>query len=566
MKKIVNVALLGILLLSTVIKITATTRVYASPKSMYLIRNHHIGQFDAWEIKPDGTVEYQATYWLSYATDPAGIAIDESSSTLFITSEFSPGIEMVNATTMTSIGVSPGPIDLAGIAVDDANDVVYAVLRYSNKLYIYDWDPVTKTLTPRVGYDPLYLPGCSGAFGIALDDKMGILWVADTAAGIVRAYDINTWTEDAAKSFTPSHAPVDVEVDRRRGFVYTVSMYPYVAWLPPTSGSDYISKFDLNTRTETLFYMGHDGVGIAVDEVTGYVYVTGCSDAAGTWFRNLEVWDPATGIKLQDTGPIGTPAGICIPREEVAYNPLHLSKSDTPDPVVPGGTITYTISYDNLANNYDVHNVVLIDYLPPETIFVSASGGGTYDPITHTVTWSIGTLPALSGPYTETLTVTVKTGTPEMTIVNYLTIDSDETPPTTILEETTVYVPPLTPGKVTGGGQIVLSPKARASFGFNVMYQENWTAPKGEFLYVDQEIKMIVHSHNMTSLIVSPDKTKATFEGTCTINGVSGFTYTIYVEDNGEPGKNDVFKITLSTGYSASGTLLTGNIQIHKKP
>jgi hypothetical protein len=122
----------------------------------------------------------------------------------------------------------------------------------------------------------------------------------------------------------------------------------------------------------------------------------------------------------------------------------------------------------------------------------------------------------------------------------------------------------LTPGKVTGGGQIAISSKA--SFGFNVMYQEGWDAPKGELQYVDYATKMIVHSHNITSLVVSPDKTKATFEGICTINGVDGFTYRVYVEDNGEPSKNDVFKITLSTGYSAGGTILNGNIQIHKKP
>jgi hypothetical protein len=63
------------------------------------------------------------------------------------------------------------------------------------------------------------------------------------------------------------------------------------------------------------------------------------------------------------------------------------------------------------------------------------------------------------------------------------------------------------------------APKAKASFGFNVMYQEGWAAPKGELQYVDHNINMKVHSHEMTSLIVSPDKTKATFEGTCTIDG-----------------------------------------------
>jgi hypothetical protein len=128
--------------------------------------------------------------------------------------------------------------------------------------------------------------------------------------------------------------------------------------------------------------------------------------------------------------------------------------------------------------------------------------------------------------------------------------------------------PELTPGKVTGGGQIAIPlrrlKKGVASFGFNVMYQEGWAAPKGELQYVDHTTKMIVHSHDMTNLVVSPDKTKATFAGECEINGVSGFKFKVYVEDNGEPGKNDVFKISLSNGYSAGGTLLNGNIQIHK--
>jgi hypothetical protein len=130
-----------------------------------------------------------------------------------------------------------------------------------------------------------------------------------------------------------------------------------------------------------------------------------------------------------------------------------------------------------------------------------------------------------------------------------------------------VAPPRLTPGKVTGGGQIEISlPKGKASFGFNVMYQEGWAAPKGELQYVDHTTKMIVHGPSMISLVVSSDKTKATFVGTCTINGVGGFTFKAYVEDNSEPGTNDVFKISLSNGYTAGGTLLNGNIQIHKKP
>jgi len=41
-------------------------------------------------------------------------------------------------------------------------------------------------------------------------------------------------------------------------------------------------------------------------------------------------------------------------------------------------------------------------------------------------------------------------------------------------------------------------------------------------------------------------------------------TYRIDVQDNAEPGKNaDSFHIETSTGYTASGVLVDGNIQVH---
>ena len=440
---VVAALLLGINLLSI-------PTSYASPKSLYLVANHHTAQFDAWNIAYDGTVSYQGTYDLNHATDPSGIAMDESSRVLFITSEFSGGVELVDATNLVSLGVSSGPTDLAGIAVDDSEDVVYAIRRWSNSLYVYDWDPVAKTLTPKTGFNPYYLPGTSGVFGIALDNYTDTLWIADAEAGVVRAYDTNTWIEDTSRSFTPSHKPIAIAIDRLRDCVYTTSLW-YVAWyaaVPSGSGSDFISIFNLTSRTETLIDMGHDGVGIAVDEVTGYIYVTGGYTYSGSAIQNLEVWDPITRTEIQDTGDIGSPAGICVPREEIHFYELGLDKNDTPDPVFPGSPLTYTIIYDNINNSFDVHNVLLVDRLPSETTFVSASDGGTYDPVSHTVTWNLGTLSAGSGPFNVTVNVTVVLGTPPGVITNFAEIDSDETDLQTVYESTTIaggQVIPVTP-------------------------------------------------------------------------------------------------------------------------
>ena len=103
----------------------------------------------------------------------------------------------------------------------------------TDNLYIFQYDPVAIAINLITQID---LPGCSQAMGIALDESSDILWVADTAAGIARAYDINTWTEDAAKSFAPIHKPVDIAVDRVRNFVYTVSIIGG-AYIPPGTGS-----------------------------------------------------------------------------------------------------------------------------------------------------------------------------------------------------------------------------------------------------------------------------------------------------------------------------------------
>jgi hypothetical protein len=39
--------------------------------------------------------------------------------------------------------------------------------------------------------------------------------------------------------------------------------------------------------------------------------------------------------------------------------------------------------------------------------------------------------------------------------------------------------------------------------------------------------------------------------------------FSVNVTDNGEPGTLDTISISLSNGYSASGTLTSGDIRIH---
>ena len=121
---------------------------------------------------------------------------------------------------------------------------------------------------------------------------------------------------------------------------------------------------------------------------------------------------------------------------------------------------------------------------------------------------------------------------------------------------------------VTGGGFIVHN-GAHANFGVaggvkngafwgHLEYNDHGTAPP-----------MKVHGTGVTGYFYIDANTRY-IQGTCTINGVTGYTYEVKVTDYGEPGRDhDLFSIGLSTGYSAGawsgdGPIQGGNIQLHK--
>jgi hypothetical protein len=125
-------------------------------------------------------------------------------------------------------------------------------------------------------------------------------------------------------------------------------------------------------------------------------------------------------------------------------------------------------------------------------------------------------------------------------------------------------------GKVTGGGWIVGTPSgAKGTFGMSggIRRGEFW----GHLQYNDHGTGMKVKSTAVTGFQIDPTDAKGRIINyNCTINGAPG-TATLRVVDNGEPGRNDIFDLTLSTGYHAAGDLGGGrpgggNIQLHKCP
>jgi len=121
--------------------------------------------------------------------------------------------------------------------------------------------------------------------------------------------------------------------------------------------------------------------------------------------------------------------------------------------------------------------------------------------------------------------------------------------------------PPSCPGFVTGGGWITGTPSgAKGNFAVAGGFKNG--ALWGHLNYIDHGGGPKVKGTGVTGYTVVDDITRR-ISGTAEIDGQPGYTYEAVVADNGEPGRSDRFALSLSSGYSASGTLAGGNIQLH---
>lgn len=120
--------------------------------------------------------------------------------------------------------------------------------------------------------------------------------------------------------------------------------------------------------------------------------------------------------------------------------------------------------------------------------------------------------------------------------------------------------------RVTGGGFIYTSSGAKATFAVN--FGRN---AKGELFvqvnFIDHGVggPRIKATAATAYKRVGTDPGKRRLEGIATNKAGDLFTFVVVVDDNGEPGTADTFRITLENGYTAGGTLAGGNIQFHNQ-
>ena len=112
----------------------------------------------------------------------------------------------------------------------------------------------------------------------------------------------------------------------------------------------------------------------------------GVSPQVGDVVRNVAF------ATYQSDGGVDMPFVFAVAETGITPGPVpRINVIAFPNPVNEGDTVTYTITYQNTGNS-TATNIVVTDALSERVEFVSASEGGTFDPTTRLVTWTLDSL------------------------------------------------------------------------------------------------------------------------------------------------------------------------------
>ena len=131
--------------------------------------------------------------------------------------------------------------------------------------------------------------------------------------------------------------------------------------------------------------------------------------------------------------------------------------------------------------------------------------------------------------------------------------------PTIALRTAEIFTPGFTEAMDVDGSGTFNSSAGTASFSIDVTGTHG--RPTGSLTYSDPDASVSFTRVRLRKLTISGDT--ATLIGSAVLdNGDGNVTFTVTAVDNSADGSTDTFSILLSNGYSASGTLTSGDISI----
>lgn len=423
---------LGKKVVTTWLSLTILTASAHASKSVFIISKHASpSEAQAYKIESD-QVEYQADVDISaynQGLGGVGVAVWPEEELMFITYEGSATVVWASTKTLQRVGEFDTTVDnCAGIVVDRDKGLIYIIDRHTEDLYVYSFHEENNTLLLEDTHKLEASSGYIDGWGLALDAENELLYVS-TSTNTVHVYDTNNWSYEYPIDINVNGTDRDavgIAVDEVRGYLYTGDWVKHNYLVRTSTSSPYTS---IGVEITKAGSSPQSLIGVDVDEETGLVYCT-------TYHNDFRVYDCNLVLKDTEANNVNGPAGVAVGGCYKA--PYFILVKDNNDPnnecVRPWNSVhenylVYDICYD--ANGHADTNVVITDYLAvrddghPLVSYYPSDPCATYDPNEHSVRWDIGELGANDSNCIKLTAKVTGWATSRYTIKNVVAMEGD---------------------------------------------------------------------------------------------------------------------------------------------
>jgi YVTN family beta-propeller protein len=350
---------------------------------------------------------YSDTATITVGSPPPGtggnqLAVDAATDTAYVAfGAVSNTVSVVDLATGTVTATVDGGISPGGIAIDESTDTVYVTNGGSNTVSVINGADNAVTGTISVG---------SGPDGVAVDQFTNTAYVTNSGSNTVSVISgaTNTVTATAGVGSGPEEAAVDEATDT----VYISNF-----------GADTVSVIDGSTNAVSSISVGYGASGLAVDQATDTVYVAnfghdtvsiidGATGLVNATF-DVGIYPVGTAVDgITDTAYVATSGETSGFGEQPQAPALSVITTNFASP--PGaptiGTATAGSSQASVAFGAPADNggVAIGSYTVAATDLTDAARGGQ----TASGTTSPITVPGLTNGDSYTFTVTAKSFAP----------------------------------------------------------------------------------------------------------------------------------------------------------
>ena len=393
-----------------------------------------------------------------------GIAFDEINDRLYVADQASNTVRYFETTNFTESGnimlTTHKPIS---IAVDQVRNFLYTGAAFNGDVNLVKYDLNTDTET-SVDINVVFESSYEGVIGVAVDENNGNVYASTGFShdGLLvfdsSLNNLKLLSRADIVSFDTSWGdPTGLAIPRDDISFNPLNFTDTVNLLEVATGSDLTYDLCYDNATNSL-PVNNVSITNTVPEGTSFVSASnGGTETAGT-----VTWNIGTLVAGATQACVQMVVNVSAPADSTITNIATIDSDDTPPTtrtvvtnviifpelglskvagasLIPSGEdLTYDLCYDNTENEFVANNVIIIDTLPSGTSFISATDGGIET--SGVVSWDIGTLAAGAEPACVQIVVNVN-ASPESTITNTATINSDETIQTTATAVTDVGAP-----------------------------------------------------------------------------------------------------------------------------